>query len=33
MSYEAVDITVYDLILGMDWLRSVNPDIDWATGK
>ena len=28
MSCEAVDMTVYDLILGMDWLRSVNPDID-----
>ena len=23
----------YDAVLGMTWLRSVNPHIDWATGK
>ncbi|KAJ5555598.1 hypothetical protein N7461_004068 [Penicillium sp. DV-2018c] len=30
---EFVDMKVYDLILGMDWLTSVNPDIDWTAGE
>ncbi|KAJ5558024.1 hypothetical protein N7461_001996, partial [Penicillium sp. DV-2018c] len=32
MTCEAVDMKVYDAILGMDWLKSVNPDVDWAAG-
>ncbi|KAJ5130957.1 uncharacterized protein N7515_006996 [Penicillium bovifimosum] len=33
MICEAVDMTVYDAILGMDWLRSVNRTYDWAAGN
>jgi hypothetical protein len=29
--YLAVEVVDYDLILGIDWLREVNPDIDWST--
>lgn len=27
---ESVDMSRYDMILGYDWLQTVNPDIDWA---
>jgi hypothetical protein len=23
----------YDVILGQDWLKQFNPDIDWVTGR
>lgn len=26
----AANITGYELILGMPWLRTQNPDIDWS---
>jgi hypothetical protein len=29
LAAEAVNIIEYDLILGMDWLEAVNPDINW----
>lgn len=32
MTCESVDMSKYDMVLGMDWLRTVNPDIDWANG-
>ena len=28
-----VDIDGYDMILGMPWLREINPDIDWVAGR
>jgi hypothetical protein len=28
-----VPMTAYDLVLGLPWFKSRNPEIDWETGK
>jgi hypothetical protein len=28
-----LETTEYDVILGRDWLKHVNPTIDWVTGR
>lgn len=33
LDLHVADIAGYDLVLGMDWLRRFNPDVDWETGQ
>lgn len=33
VSFGVIDTTSFDVLLGLSWLRRINPKIDWATGE